>query len=150
MEYRACSLRADLFMPDRPMRPCHGAGCPELTTRRYCPACATRVNTARRSSRTLTYTEPWWLAFRRWFFNHLIALGIVPVCGAALPDGPSMWASQCRASGVLNAKRLELDHDPPLTEAEKGIRRVVCDVRRVGWLCRSCHSAKTAREMARA
>jgi hypothetical protein len=76
----------------------------------------------------------------------LIAAGVAPICGAALPDGPSMKDSTCKAEGRITFRRLHLDHDPPLRADERCDRRVVCDPLRVGFLCASCHSTKTNRE----
>ncbi len=46
-----------------------------------------------------------------------------------------------------NGADLVLDHDPPLTEAERemarqGDRRAVDDIYRVGYLCATCHGWK--------
>ena len=95
------------------------------------------------------------MAFRKRFIHMLIAAGIAPVCGAALPGGPSMQDSQCKADGVLNdgsrdAKGLNLDHDPPLQDWERADRARVEDPMRCGLLCHRCHSAKSMREMQRA
>jgi hypothetical protein len=76
----------------------------------------------------------------------LIAAGIAPICGAALPDGPSMKDSECKADGRITHRRLHLDHDPPLRDEERSARRAVCNPLRVGFLCASCHSRKTNRE----
>jgi hypothetical protein len=57
-----------------------------------------------------------------------------------------MVASRCKAAGVFNARRLHLDHNPPLRDDERTNERTVCDPARVGWLCVSCHTAKTTRE----
>lgn len=78
----------------------------------------------------------------------LAAAGIPSICGAALPGGPTMAASQCRAAGLVNGWDLQLDHDPPLEDHERQSVAAVCNPRRVGWLCRRCHAAKTASEVA--
>ena len=77
----------------------------------------------------------------------MIRLGIAPVCGAALPGGPPMTDSQCKAAGRLNASRLHLDHNPPLRPEERQDRHAVEDMHRVGWLCVTCHAARTRRQM---
>ena len=76
----------------------------------------------------------------------LIALDIPPVCGAALPTGPRTTDSACAQAGIWNADRLHLDHEPPLTDAERAHTALVCDPNRVQWLCFSCHQAKTLRQ----
>jgi hypothetical protein len=136
-------------MPSALLRPCSETGCPELVES---GACALHRGDAERYRGTATsrgYDAHWSKVFRPWFIQHLIAVGIAPVCGAALPGGPGMADSQCRAQGVLNDRQLHLDHDPPLRDAERRDRRAVEDRFRVGLLCRSCHSAKTLREQGR-
>jgi len=78
--------------------------------------------------------------------DRLIALDIPPVCGAVLPTGPQTQDSQCKQAGVWNAESLHLDHEPPLTAAERQRHEAVCDPNRVQWLCASCHDAKTRRQ----
>ena len=51
--------------------------------------------------------------------------------------------SRCRRRGVLTATKLHLDHEPPLRPEERRDRRAVENPLRVGFLCPSCHSAKT-------
>lgn len=80
----------------------------------------------------------------------LIEAGVSPVCGATLPGGPQTNDSQCQASGLLtfqsaDGSDLQQDHEPRLTEAERRDPHAVCDPLRIQLLCRSCHSAKTAR-----
>jgi hypothetical protein len=58
-----------------------------------------------------------------------------------------MRESRCRAEGLVNNRDLHLHHDPPLTAAERKNKRAVEDPMRCGLLCRSCHSAATARAM---
>jgi len=106
-------------------RPCATPGCPELVPSGPCPR------------------------FRRRFVADLVWAGIAPVCGATLPGGPAMTASACQRDGRLTGTRLHLHHDPPLTDAERGDVAAVCDPRRVGFLCESCHNAETARAAGR-
>ncbi len=89
-----------------------------------------------------------WQSFRLSFARRLVALQILPSCGAALPDGPAMLDSRCKRDGLLVTTNLELDHDPPLRLEERAHPRIVCSPTRVGFLCASCHSRKTLREMA--
>lgn len=111
-----------------------------------CPTHARDREHRRGSPTSRGYDSYWSRVFRPWFFNQLIAHGIAPVCGAALPGGPAMTDSRCRAAGLLNDKERELDHDPPLQPGEQRDRDTVCNPLRVGVLCKSCHSAKTQRE----
>lgn len=76
----------------------------------------------------------------------LLDRGIPPVCGAALPEGPKTQDSYCRRDGVLTFHRLHLDHEPPLTEAERGDVSKVCDPLRLQLLCFVDHARKTERE----
>lgn len=86
-----------------------------------------------------------WRRFIGYFRRLLLREGIAPVCGAALPGGPTMSESRCKAEGRLSAVRLHLHHDPPLTRAEREDKRAVEDPLRVGFLCQRCHNAATAR-----
>lgn len=132
-------------MPSALLRSCASIGCPTLVVSGRC-AIHARATEQRRGSAAARGYDAGWRAFRIWFRHRLIAAHVVPVCGATLPGGPSMRDSQCRAAGRLNDGRLQLDHDPPLTEGERHDARAVCDIRRVGFLCHTCHSAKTLRE----
>lgn len=87
-----------------------------------------------------------WRIFRLQVRRRMIQLGIVPVCGAALPGGPLMTDSRCKAEGRLTDGALHLDHDPPLRAEERHDPRTVCDSTRVGWLCGACHAARTRRQ----
>jgi hypothetical protein len=57
--------------------------------------------------------------------------------------------SQCRQDGRLNATDIHVDHNPPLEPHERTVRAIVCNILRVGCLCRSCHSRKTLTEQRR-
>lgn len=135
-------------MPSAPRRPCPGDGglCGELVERGRCDKHALVVEQQRGTATERGYDSYWSKVFRPWFRQRLIAADIAPACGAALPGGPSMGDSQCKAEGYLNAINLHLDHDPPLRDDERADRRTVCDELRVGFLCASCHSRKTRRE----
>lgn len=136
-------------MPSSPLHPCSWpGGCPELLPRgrSRCDLHALAAEQQRGSATARGYDYHWSSVFRPAFIARLLALGIAPVCGAALPDGPRMLDSQCRADGIENARHLHLDHDPPLRPEERTHRRTVEDPRRVGLLCRTCHNRKTQRE----
>lgn len=133
-------------MPNRPLRPCAG-GCGAYVARGRCSSCGveTRQTSVQRGYGRL------WKAFRPRFFAMLVQLGILPVCGAALPGGPSMEDSHCKQAGYLtyfssNGSSLHLDHDPPLDDWERAKPERVCDPLRVGLLCDVCHASKTRRE----
>lgn len=128
------------------LRACAEPGCPELVQAGRCPAHARVVEQRRGTATSRGYDSHWTRIFRPWFIAQLIKHGIAPACGAALPGGPSMADSHCKAEGRLNGRHLHLDHDPPLTDAERRDRRAVEDPTRVGFLCRECHGAKTQRE----
>ena len=89
-----------------------------------------------------------WRAFRERFAAMLIRAGVAPVCGASLPEGPSV-ITKCRAAAVTNARRLELHHEPPLSPDERQDWRAVCDARRVVWACHDCHAALGAQARVR-
>lgn len=93
------------------------------------------------------YTSYWSKVFVPWFKQLLASLGIPPACGYSLPGGPDMRPfSQCRAEGRINVEHLHVDHQPPLETWERTNQQAVCDQRRVGLLCRACHSRKTLNE----
>jgi hypothetical protein len=87
-----------------------------------------------------------WKRFVMTFRGMLIAHHILPACGARLADTPSP-RSLCVQQGRLTLEHLQLDHDPPLEDWERSRAERVCDPQRVGFLCASCHSAKTRQEM---
>src|SRR5258708_35785614 len=128
---------------DMPLRPCAEHGCPRLVDSSRCPEHQRAVNRRRGTATARGYTSYWTNTFRPWFTRELVAHGIAPICGAALPDGPGMADSLCRVEGRLTAHPLHLDHDPPLQDHERAHRRLVCDPLRVGFLGRACHARKT-------
>jgi len=130
-----------------PLRPC-SAGCGALVVRGRCAACS-RHREQQRGTATQRGYGAAWLRFRPRFLAALVEAGILPVCGAALPDGPQTNDSACKAAGRLtfrsdDGSSLHFDHDPPLQEHERGRPDAVCDVRRVQLLCASCHARKDA------
>lgn len=129
-------------MPSALLHPCSVPGCPALTDQPRCPVHTKQADRQRGTPTERGYNAAW-RDFRRRFKNTLIMHGIAPVCGAALPGGPLMAASRCRAEGRLNDVALELHHDPPLQPHERQDRRAVCNPLRVGWLCKACHSRAT-------
>ena len=136
-------------MPDRFLRPCSG-GCGRYVAKGACPACRSARERTRPSRRERGY-GPIWDAWRPVFISALAALGILPVCGAALPDGPKTSDSSCKAQGLwsyssASGSSLQFDHEPPLTNVERKDPLKVCDPRRIQLLCKACHDAKTARQ----
>lgn len=139
-------------MPSALLKPCaEPGGCPELVEEGRCATHERKRERFRGSASSRGYTWEW-TKFRARFKEQLIAAGIAPVCGAALPGGPSGADSRCMAEGVLEDQRLHLDHSPPLKREERpamaGHRRFIDDPLRVRFLCASCHSAVTATQMA--
>lgn len=128
-------------MPFAALKDCPG-GCGAKVAKGRCQACTRKMDQRRGSASSRGYGAAW-ERFRRLFVALLVAAGIAPVCGAALPDGPQTQDSQCKAAGLLVGDDLQLDHEPPLTEAERQQPRAVCDPRRVQFLCRACHARKT-------
>jgi len=132
-------------MPSAALRRCSG-GCGALVRAGRCPLCARKVEQRRGNSAERGYGSEW-RRFRQRFINLLIDAHIVPVCGAALPDGPKTQDSLCKQEGLLNGDRLHLDHEPPLTEAERQDMRAVCDPTRIQLLCGPrCHHDKSVRQ----
>ncbi len=139
--------------PDAPGRPCAG-GCGTLVRKGRCSACA-RPADQRRGTASQRGYDAFWLRFRKEWLNTLVVLhGILPVCGAAFPDGPPWRASACADSGLLtfasaDGSSLHLDHVPELEDHERRDRQAVCDPLRIVLLCATCHNAKTARSQGR-
>lgn len=120
--------------------------CPNLTKDRLCKECSRAYEHARGSSTQRGY-DAFWRRFVTYFRQLLASLGIIPCCGAALPNGPDTKAwSQCAAQGLTTIDRLQLDHEPPLTPDERKNRAAVCNPLRCGFLCESCHARKTAQQ----
>ena len=136
---------ASLVMPSAPMRPCAG-GCGRHVTRGRCPDCA-RAQEKRRGSASVRGYGTAWQAFRPRYIALLVQQDILPICGAALPTGPQTQDSRCKAEGRLTFEDLHLDHEPPLTEAERQHVHIVCDPNRIQLLCGPrCHHDKTNRQ----
>jgi hypothetical protein len=128
------------------LKPCaHPGGCPELVESGCCPAHQRAREARRGSAHSRGYTAAW-RAFRGRVTERMVALDIVPVCGARLPGAPTTGDSRCQAAGLLNPRHLHLDHTPPLLDIERADERAVCDPMRVQWLCEACHNAKSQRE----
>lgn len=143
-------------MPAALLRPCAFHGCPALVPSGYCleHEGESHRTDVRRGTATQRGYGVRWRAFRIWVRNRMIALHILPVCGATLPGGPQTTDSLCRAEGRLvgqnaDGSDLSLDHEPPLQPHERHDTRAVCDPRRVQFLCRECHARKTARQQTR-
>lgn len=136
---------ARVAMPTAALRPCPGCRT-ALVPRGRCTKCAKTQDRARGTSTERGYGS-YWRRFRPQFISILVEAGITPVCGAALPTGPQTQDSQCKAEGRQTMEGLHLDHEPPLTEAERKVRAIVCRETRIQILCRACHSAKTSRQL---
>lgn len=134
-------------MPSPMLRAC---ACGALAEKTPCPACSRKTEQYRGSRTSRGYDERWQRFRLVTFPNLLIAADIARVCGAALPGGPSMSASTCKAQGLLTARShdgtdLHLHHDPPLTDEERKNPAIVCSPLRVGYLCARDHAAETLR-----
>jgi hypothetical protein len=131
-------------MPAAPLRFCATPKCSILVTRGHCPT-HQKVQNKRTSATQRGYTSQWERFRLTYYPQMLIDAGKVPACGASLAGRHAAY-SQCVRDGVVTMSSLELDHEPPLTQDERAWPEVVCDAHRVGFLCRSCHTAKTNRE----
>jgi len=129
-------------MPSAARRPCSQPGCSQLAPCQQHP----RQRREHRPTAARRGYGAMWVRFRKQFVAMLVSLGIMPACGAALPDGPATQDSACKAEGMLTTDGLHLDHEPPLTEAERSVPSIVCDSSRVQLLCEHCHSRKTRRQ----
>lgn len=126
------------------MRFCLEPGCRALVDKGRCPAHRRQVDRQRVSAHDRGYGRRW-ERFVRDFRSRLVALDIVPACGARLAPGPSPW-SLCAQQGLQIQEALDLDHDPPLEDWERKIPERVCDPSRVAFLCHRDHARKTLME----
>lgn len=115
-----------------------------------CSACALRKEHRRGTSTARGYGQDW-VRFRPQFLHALTRAGIVPVCGAALPQGPHTQDSECARLGLLtfastDGSSLHLDHEPPLEDHERQDLRAVCNPARIQLLCQACHARKADRQ----
>lgn len=136
-------------MPAGLLRACTTPWCPGLAEHGRCDNC-TRGAERRRGSASSRGYNAVWRAFREAFFTLLVSLGIAPVCGAHLPNGPQTSHSRCQAAGLMvfvseDGTSLHLDHEPPLRDNERTNMAAVCDETRIQLLCASCHAAKEGR-----
>lgn len=143
-------------MPNAAQRLCPGQ-CGTLVTRGRCPACAERLRVSqvpRKREHEMKRGSSWsrgyrtaWRRFRKVTFPAMLErVGLLPMCGVVLPDGPQTSDSRCKAEGMFVSYRLELDHEPPLRPEERDDDVKVCDPKRVQYLCYACHGVKTARQ----
>ncbi len=144
-------------MPTSPAEPCTQPGCPERAVSRG--RCAVHrqdvAERARGSASRRGYGSSKgsaWQVFRRSFLAQLLEAGVMPVCGATLPNGPQTQDSRCRRDQQWSVESrdgsgLHFDHAPALTAQERaaavaGDRRAFDDPRRIQLLCADCHRAK--------
>jgi hypothetical protein len=140
-------------------RPCLEPGCPVLVSKAIgrCDQHRRQYERQRETAHVRGYTSAEsspWRAFRRRFLARLVELGIPPVCGSVLPNGPITTHSRCKKDGVWtftsdDGSSLHFDHEPELTDAERaavahGDRTAFDDERRIQLLCAACHTARHA------
>jgi hypothetical protein len=142
-------------MPTAPLRPCAKSSCSNLVVHGYCVEHQRQLG-QRRGTFTQRGYGIHWVRFVAWWKQYLVSeFGRPAICGAAFPGGPeTLPYSQCRQRGLLTGTNLHLDHEPPLTSAERqaavrGDRSAVDNPLRVALLCAACHSAKTQKETGR-
>jgi len=130
-------------VPDAALRPCAG-NCGAKVKRGRCSACTTRVEQRRGSAWQRGYDRDW-NHFRNVTFPALLAeVGLIPMCGVALPGGPALRESLCKQAGFyVSGPGLQLHHDPPLQDWEQEHPEIVCQPLRCGFLCRACHTNAT-------
>jgi hypothetical protein len=132
-------------MPDAAFRPCAG-GCGKRVHKGKCPNCARQYEQARGSAWKRGYNSAWH-SFREQFIVMLQERGILPICGATLPNGPQTQDSQCKGQGIQEWQALHFDHEPPLQPHERNNMHAVCNPLRIQLLCPRDHSRKTEREL---
>lgn len=79
--------------------------------------------------------------FKRSVLSEMRAVGVAPRCGARLPGAPITTHSACQRAGRVTVG-YALDHIVP----HEGNRALLFDRLNVQYLCRTCHSVKTAKE----
>lgn len=144
-------LRDDSAMsPNTALHPCAQPQCSALLPRGVsrCDIHARQQEQQRGTAHARGYTYRQWQPFRRRFLAALVEAGILPVCGAALPNGPVNRDSACRDAGYLiytsaDGSSLHLDHEPALQDWERQDAARVCDATRIVLKCASCHGVKT-------
>lgn len=131
-------------MPQSAFRACNRCG---SLHRGRCPTCSKAYDEKRGTTAERGYGAAWQHFRNQQFPALLLDAGILPHCGAALPDGPQMDASECKAQGRTETRSLQLHHEPSLLAWERKHVDRVCDPTRVGFLCASCHSKRTLAEI---
>jgi 5-methylcytosine-specific restriction protein A len=109
-------------MAVKPLHPCKRPGCLKLTATAYCDEHQPVIKDERRSAAKRGYTYAWDKARRMYLSRY-------------------PWCAECARQGRQQLAAV-VDHIQP----HKGDQRLFWD--RSNWqsLCKSCHSAKTARE----
>lgn len=115
-------------MSDKPLRPCRHAGCCELVSDGYCDAHRPRGD--RRGDES-----------RAWRWMYATAKWRDELRPAQLLREP--WCRECARRG-LRVRATDVDH----VADHKGDWARFCDEGNLESLCHSCHSRKTATEMA--
>ena len=134
-------------------RPCATSGCPNLVASGRCPACtSTSSSDAQRGNATERGYGADWRKLRSAFRQMLINAGVLPVCGARLPNArPAPVHSRCAQEGRLlddvqharmHGTRLHTDHIIP----HNGDDALRLDTLNLQLLCKDDHDRKTASE----
>ena len=127
--------------PTALMKTCRVPGCSALVPHGRCPPHARETERWRGSATSRGYDHRW-RTVRQQCFQRLIALGIVPVCGARLSGAQATDDSLCHAEGRLNERQRHVDHIVPVRGPDDSRFwdalnwQVLCGPR--------CHARKTA------
>src|SRR5437868_6954601 len=98
--------------PTAVAKACSVPGCGVLVAHGRCVHHARQADRARGSAAARGY-DRCWRARRTWFFHRLLALGMVPVCGARLPGAPETVDGLCAAEGQRTLNDRHVDHIVP-------------------------------------
>jgi 5-methylcytosine-specific restriction protein A len=125
--------------PLAPLRPCLAPGCSAQVRSGRCPS----HTQARERQRGTPYARGYdrrWAWHRHQYLSTLVALGILPVCGARLPGAPRTDDSLCAAEHVLVGD-VDVDHIQPHRGQSDPL---FWDTQNFQLLCHArCHPQKT-------
>ncbi len=113
-------------MPAKPLKACATPLCPELTTERFCAACAAERQTTYDQARAADHK---FYATRAWRKLRLRILDRDPFC------------KQCEREGEITASTT-VDH----IQRRRWRPDLALEPKNLEGLCESCHNAKTASE----
>jgi len=141
-------------MPSRLPKPCRTFGC---NRGQHCQEHGRKVqqqhyDSRRGSAHARGYTSTRWSAFRRWYLDEQVRLGVdrAGLCGSRLPNAPQTDDSECARRGQLSIGNT-LDHIIPVTGKDAPRFYDVTNLQLLGGGAGSCgcHDRKRQSEVKR-